>query len=110
MKMKSTITLLKQILLVVALSIPLMAQAVTYYIDSIYGNDGNSGTSSVSPWQSLGRIQSTALYPGDVVAFKRGSSYTGPFTVNYSGNASARIWITDYGDPAAPAPRFTNPV
>ncbi|MEJ7694075.1 hypothetical protein, partial [Daejeonella sp.] len=48
--------------------------------------------------------------PGDIVRFKRGSSFTIPFFVNYSGIAGSEITITDYGNAADPAPKFTNPV
>lgn len=110
MKIKSAITFLRQTLLVIALSSPLVAPGISYYIDSNNGNDANNGTSDLSPWQTISRIQNTVLIPGDVVRFKRGSSYTVPFFVNYSGTAGAYITITDYGDGGAPAPSFTNPV
>jgi hypothetical protein len=107
MKKKSTI--IHRILFILALLSPLMASATTYYIDSNSGNDGDTGTSDLAPWQSISRVQNIALYPGDVVRFKRGSSYNVPFFVNYSGIAGNYIMISDYGDPAAAAPSFTNP-
>ncbi len=93
-----------------ALLTPLFGSAATYYVDSNSGNDANSGISEVAPWQTISRVQNTALFPGDFVRFRRGSSYTVPLFVNYSGTAGNYITLTDYGDPTAPAPSFTNPI
>jgi hypothetical protein len=86
------------------------AAGVSYYIDSNAGNDTNNGTSDLAPWQSISKIQNTTLAPGDSVRFKRGTSYTVPFFVNYSGTALSYITVTDYGNATDSAPRFTNPV
>lgn len=88
----------------------LKSAGIGYYIDSDNGSDINNGTSDTSPWKTLAKIQSTNLYPGDIVKFKRGSSYTGPFFINYSGTIDNYITVTDYGNAADPAPQFTNPV
>jgi hypothetical protein len=82
------------------------AVATTYYIDSVNGNDGNSGTSSSQPWQTIPKIQSTALSAGDGVLFARGSSYNQCYYVDYSGASGSPITIGTYGTGAAPA--FTN--
>src|SRR5258706_7060635 len=82
------------------------AIATTYYIDSINGNDGNSGTTSSQPWQTIAKIQGTALSAGDSVLFARNSSYNQCYYVNYSGAAGNAITIGAYGTCATPA--FTN--
>lgn len=84
--------------------------AVTYYVDGENGKDQNSGTSENTPWQSLSKVEQTALKPGDAVKFKRGSCYTGPLYIRYSGDADHPILVSDYGDASRPAPCFTNPV
>jgi len=86
------------------------AAGTTYYVDSVEGDDGNSGTSSLYPWETIAQVHDTALYPGDMVLFKRGSSYTVPLFINYSGTDGNYIVISDYGDAQDPAPSFTNPV
>lgn len=51
--------------------------AVDYYF-STSGNDGNSGTSTGSPWQTLAKFRSTlasGLNPGDTVSFKCGDTF-----------------------------------
>jgi hypothetical protein len=83
---------------------------VNYYVDSKNGNDKNKGTSKKSPWKSLDRLSRAPLRPGDSVCFKRGSRFTGPFTVNQAGAPGQYITITDYGSKNDPAPAFTNPV
>jgi hypothetical protein len=108
--MKAINILLKRAIVAIALTTSFVVSAATYYIDSNGGNDSNVGTSEATPWQSISRIQNTALYPGDFVRFKRGTSYTVPFFVYYSGVAGNYITISDYGDPVAAAPAFTNPV
>lgn len=79
-----------------------------YFIDSIGGKDVGSGLSEETAWQSLSRIGSTALRPGDVVKFKRGSRFNTTLTITHSGNAEQYIVLTDYGDADAAAPAFTN--
>ena len=43
-----------------------------YYVSSSMGNDGNTGTSPDSPWQSTVPLSNVELQPGDAVFFKRG--------------------------------------
>jgi enterochelin esterase family protein len=77
-----------------------------YYIDSVNGSDDNSGTSKNSPWQSLAIVSDMTFQPGDNIYFKRGSSYSGCFTIKGDGTASKAITISAYGDGNAPS--FTN--
>ena len=78
-----------------------------YYIDSIGGDDQNSGTRENSPWKTLEKVSSMTFFPGDRIYFKRGSSYSGCVTINGDGTADNPITIGAYesGD----APSFTNP-
>lgn len=79
----------------------------TFYIDSQNGNDLNDGLSEASPWKSHTIVSSVALLPGDTIAFKRGSAFSGPLFIRDSGAEDQPITLTAYGD--GPAPRFTNP-
>ncbi len=83
--------------------------AKSYYIDAHTGNDNNEGTSVNSPWRSLNKLSKQKLFPGDSVKFKKGSSFTGPLFINYSGTKGAPIVLTAYGA-SGKAPAFTNPV
>lgn len=93
----------------------LAAQAVPgdeYYVDSVNGSDSNPGTSVDAPWQTLAPVRDRAFQPGDVVHFKRGSSWTvtddwrGLF-IDDSGVEGNPISFTAYGEGGKPV--FRNP-
>ena len=75
--------------------------AATYFV-AADGNDQNSGTSQESPWRSLSKVNSFNFSAGDIVAFKRGSSWTGLLTINDSGTEGNPITFTAYGTGANP--------
>lgn len=79
-----------------------------YYIDSRNGDDGFDGRTRQTPWRSLNKTAKVLLNPGDSLRFKKGSQFTGTLRITSSGNAGNYITLTDYGDPGAPAPCFTN--
>ncbi|WP_043639382.1 right-handed parallel beta-helix repeat-containing protein [Nonomuraea candida] len=69
----------------------------TYYVDSRAGDDAAAGTSAATAWKSLEQLATAELKPGDTVAVKRGSSFTGPLTLETDGTAARPISITAYG-------------
>lgn len=75
----------------------------TYYIDSVNGNDSNTGTSPKSAWQSLEKVNETVFQPGDKLLFKSGSSWTGQLEPKGSGTETSPITINKYGDGKNPA-------
>jgi hypothetical protein len=77
-----------------------------FYIDSLNGDDQNSGTSEISPWKTVEKVSSMTFLPGDRIYFKRGSSYSGCATISGDGNADHPITIGAYG--SGDAPSFTN--
>jgi hypothetical protein len=92
---------------------PILAEKAghfTYYIDSRHGSDANMGMDKKSPWKTARPLRSVSPQGGDVICFKRGSSFTGPFTIPWSGSPGHYITVTDYGSTTEPAPAFTNPV
>ena len=75
-----------------------VAEAATYYVDSVSGSDSNSGTSLGAPWQTLTKVNATTFQPGDVVNFKRGSLWTGStLVVDSSGVSGNLITYQAYG-------------
>jgi hypothetical protein len=79
------------------------AEAATYYVDNTSGSDSNSGTSSGSPWKTLTKVNNTAFSAGDVINFKRGSTWTGTtLVIDSIGNASTPVTYQAYGTGAAP--------
>ena len=72
-----------------------------YYVSSSAGDDENPGTLE-EPWQSLAKISSTSLLPGDSVLFKRGDTLRGQFIVNGSGFEGNPILISAFGEGPKP--------
>lgn len=56
---------------------PAPAAGASYYADSVHGNDGNSGTSSGSPWRAMGPGNSRSFSASDTVNLARGSTLPG---------------------------------
>ncbi|RKR75874.1 choice-of-anchor Q domain-containing protein [Frondihabitans australicus] len=78
-----------------------------YYVDSTSGSDTNTGLSATSAWKTLARVTSATLNPGDVVAFKRGETFTGSATISAAGTTAKPIVVTAFGSGAQPI--LTNP-
>lgn len=57
------------------LSFFIQSHATEYFVNSISGNDSNSGTNISAPWKSLSKVEKTNLLPGDIVNFARGSEW-----------------------------------
>src|ERR1017187_4648495 len=66
--------------------------AVIYYVDNTYGgaSNSNAGTSTSTPWLTIGKCASTIL-PGDTCQVEPGGSYNELVTDTTSGTAAARI-------------------
>ena len=84
--------------LVVALGLGTAANAfaTTYYV-SPSGSDGAAGTSPAAAWQSVGKVNATALTPGDAVLFQGGQTFSGLLQPGASGAAGAPISFGSYG-------------
>lgn len=75
-----------------------------YYIDSVAGNDANSGQDTAHPWKTLDPINAlgSSLPPDTVVSLKRGSTFTGPLLCASSGTSGHPIVYQDYSTGALP--------
>ena len=81
------------------------AGGTTYYVSSLNGAEGNSGTSESEPFASLLKINEITLQPGDRVLLERGSVFVDEYLhVKGSGSAEAPIIIDAYGDENLPKP------
>jgi len=75
------------------------ALAADYFVDSIRGNDGASGTAENSAWRTLDTVNPYPLKPGDVVHLKRGATWRetlrpqGSLDGNFKG-----VTFTTYGN------------
>jgi len=76
-------------------------------VDTQQGNDTNDGRATSRAWKTLARITTATFQPGDVVAFKRGQTWTGSATLDESGTASNPITVAAWG--TGTPPTLTNP-
>lgn len=74
--------------------------ASSYYVDATFGNDSNVGTHD-QPWETVNKVNSFSLLPGDIVFFKRGEVWREKLVVK-SGSAAAYITYGAYGIGAKP--------
>ena len=82
------------------------AGAAIYYVDADAGNDAWSGLSPnppstgtvAGPWQSVAKVSSATLGPGDQVQFKCGQTFHGQLTIASSGASGNPVVFTEYGD------------
>lgn len=85
------------------------AASATYYIDSVGGDDSNSGTSTDSAWKTVEKLKTLQLNAGDSVLFRRGGEYECSVTLTCSGTKENPIIISAYGNESDPLPHlFTN--
>lgn len=79
-------------------------QAANYYIDATSGSDGNDGTSTSTPWQTVTPVNSLTLAAGDQVFFKRGETFTNTKVTLFDDNGSSGnpIVFDAYGSGANP--------
>lgn len=84
---------------------PFIGYATNYYI-ATNGNNSSNGTSSVTPWQTIAKVNaSMSLFqPGDSVLFRRGDVFRDKLVLGNgtTGSASAQLVFGAYGIGAKP--------
>ena len=80
-------------------------KAVTYYIDSIDGENASSGTLPDSPWRDFTNINGKTLGPGERLLVKRGSVVNQELQVSACGTADNWAEIGPYGTGSRPVIR-----
>ncbi|MBW4085600.1 Ig-like domain-containing protein [Paenibacillus sp. S150] len=73
-----------------------------YYVDDISGDDSYEGTTPVTAWRSLSKVNSAAYQPGDAILFKAGGVWSGTLRPQGSGSDGQPILIDRYGEGAKP--------
>lgn len=73
-----------------------------YYVDSVSGNDENSGKSESSAWKTLEKVSSFDFSAGDKILLKRGESFEGTLFPKVSGTQDERITVSSYGEGRIP--------
>ncbi len=76
--------------------------ATCYYIDSINGNDENSGTSADEAVKSIAGLKNLNVVPGTHFFFRRGGEYESAVTLTCSGTKENPVVITSYGEGERP--------
>ena len=76
---------------------------VTYYLDSVDGDDEKSGTSQESAWKTLEKANEAPLAPGDRLLLRRGGNWTGSLDITRTGTAGSPITIGSYSSGALPS-------
>lgn len=74
-----------------------LLNATTYYVDSKAGDDLSAGTSTLTPWRTLAKVESTVLLPGDSVLLKAGSCFRTDYDIDASGTVGNYIYHGRYG-------------
>ncbi len=91
-------TLMKKRVLYIGLILLLIncASASNYYVKN-GGNDNADGLSDETAWSTISKVKSFNFQPGDMILFKRGSSWSDTLTLSRSGSSGNPIIIKDYG-------------
>jgi hypothetical protein len=78
------------------------AEGTVYYVDSVSGSDSNDGLSAESAWQTIEKVNSVTLAPGNSVLFKKGCTFKGTLNLEGRGDKDNPIIISSYGDGEKP--------
>ncbi len=70
--------------------------ANSYYINSRWGNDANTGGTKDNAWESYKNLEKNSFLPGDSILFANGSEYKGGFVFNSSGTSEKPIVFSNY--------------
>jgi hypothetical protein len=87
---------MKKIVLYLIVLSPFFAGATNYYVSNA-GSDGNNGTATGTPWQTVPKVNAGSFSPGDSIRFLRGSVFSGTLYINNSGTTSSQIYYGAYG-------------
>ena len=80
-----------------------VSNGAIYYIDSVAGSDTNNGTSEVTAWKNISRVNSITLSLGSKIYLKCGSVWNGQqLKFGGSGTAAFPIIVDQYGTGAKP--------
>ena len=104
MPIKNSVSGLRQsaFILTSLLAFSFTAQATNYYVSNS-GNDGNNGTSTSTPWQTLAKVNSTTFVAGDTISLQCGGVWREQLRpLGSSGTAGNPIVFQTYGTGAKP--------
>lgn len=80
-----------------------ISKGATYYIDSVAGVDTNNGTTDLTPWKNISKVNLLTLALGSKIYLKCGSVWNGQqLKFSGSGTAAYPIIVDQYGTGAKP--------
>ncbi|MBR3780324.1 MAG: hypothetical protein IKK63_03880 [Clostridia bacterium] len=71
---------------------------ITYYVDSVNGNDANEGTDINNPVKTVNGLVGAIFAPGTKILFKNGGEYECAATLSCSGTKENPVVISSYGE------------
>ena len=74
------------------------------------GSDRNSGTSPLTPWKTISKINSMKFKPGDSILFKCGDRWEESLIIPSNGTSKNHIVFSSYGKGAKPKLYGSKPV
>ncbi len=78
------------------------AAGTTYYVDCNAANDLGAGTSTVTAWKTINKVNNSTFQPGDSILFNKGCTWREQLTVPSSGTSGNPITFGAYGSGAKP--------
>jgi len=84
---------------------PTDTQAATYYVDSVYGDNANAGTSPTAAWRDFTPVNGRTLGPGERLLLRRGSVFNQELRLSARGTPEVWAEIGSYGEGARPVIR-----
>ena len=94
---------MKNLLLLILVSLSYTTQAKNYYISQT-GSNINNGLTPATAWQTIAKVNAsfTVIVAGDSILFKCGDTFYGSVVIAKSGTSSLPIVISSYGTGAKP--------
>lgn len=77
--------------------------ATAFYVSSSGGDNANNGLAPSSPWQSVEKVNSLQILPGDSILFCSGDIFKGRLSiVNEGGSERSPVLFSSYGEGEKP--------
>jgi hypothetical protein len=74
------------------------AGKTAYYVDSASGSDANNGTSTATPWQTIGKVNGSTFNAGDGIFFRAGQTFgDAVLSPPSSGSSGSPVVFGGYG-------------
>ncbi|MCF8359707.1 MAG: hypothetical protein K9H26_13180 [Prolixibacteraceae bacterium] len=86
------------------------AYSMSYYVNSVLGNDANPGTGPNIPWQTLNPVNAGNFLPGDTIYFACGSEWNQALNIASNGVKGNPVVYKSYANGNKPLISTPSPV